>query len=130
MIINQENWTFIAKNTNRNFKIINTGSFTIKPDIKAETLVGAIGWAFGNQICIGKSHAFEPNQIKAEKKTKLAKVVLKCAPPQAQKKVVQVEIIKGIKLNKIKNIPIWVIIKYQAQFFKIPFLVASWTTKK
>ena len=64
------------------------------------------------------------------KNAKLAKTGFKVICAHQVKKVVQLAAIKGIKLKRMKNIQIWVIIKYQAQSFKIPFLVASCTTKK
>ncbi len=44
-------------------------TFSITPDMSAETLLGAEGWAFGSQVCIGTRPAFVPNPSSASTNT-------------------------------------------------------------
>ena len=44
-------------------------SFTMAPDIRADTWLGASGWARGSQTCRGTIPALDPNPTSANPKT-------------------------------------------------------------
>ncbi len=46
-----------------------TATLSITPDMRAETLLGAEGWALGSQMCIGTSPALVPKPTNARMKT-------------------------------------------------------------
>lgn len=106
------------------------GNFTIKPDIRADIWEGAIGWAFGSHIWSGKIPDFPQKPIKLATKTNIIEEKGRVIWDQLAKKVELVSIKKGRKEPSIKNIPIWVSMRYHIPATLLSFLLASWMTKK
>ena len=81
----------------------------ITPDMRADTWLGATGWASGSHTCIGTMPAFEPKPTAARRK----QVDARCgaaviAAGMASKSIVPARSPRRKKRAKRKRVPRWV----------------------